>query len=64
VKQPPKNYSTVENENVAGFFAIGHKRSGVAGFKVYEAGRPTNNENLEVQNGRVGGILGSQGGID
>jgi hypothetical protein len=44
-------------KNVASFFTVSHKGPSMADLKVYKAGRPTNNENLVVQNGRFTRIL-------
>jgi hypothetical protein len=49
---------------VAGFFAMGHKRSGLAGFKVYKTGRPTDDKASQIQDRRSGGILGKKVGVD
>lgn len=49
---------------MAGVFVVGHKRAGMAGFDVHKTGRPTNYDDLEIQGGKSGRIMGRQVGID
>jgi len=63
-KQPSKNDPTVKNGDVEEVSNFGHERSGLAGIKVYEARRTTNNKDFEIQDRRGGGVLGREGGVD
>ena len=64
MKQPPKNYPTVEDEDMAEVFEFSHYISGLAGPEVYETGRPTNNEGFEIQEWTGGRNLGRKSRVD